>query len=175
MTSPDPCTTRRALVIAPAVLALAACAGNPPTATQDFGAWAEQFAADWVRLSAEMATQTQYFGSAEQAAFDRQLTPQTGALLVRQRALARAGLARLARTDDAALSPPQRVDAALLRWSLQRTLAGAPFVDHGFVFNQMFGAQVRYVALLSETQPLNKPADIGAYLDRLAQVPPRLD
>jgi hypothetical protein len=36
-------------------------------------------AADWIRLSPEWATVTQYFGGEEQAALDRQLTPLTEA------------------------------------------------------------------------------------------------
>ena len=46
-------------------------------AAPTFDAWSEAFAADWVRLSAERATTTQYFSGAEQAALERQLTPLT--------------------------------------------------------------------------------------------------
>ncbi|MFO1341148.1 MAG: DUF885 domain-containing protein [Burkholderiaceae bacterium] len=161
-------------------LALAAGAALAPDATlaaapPAFDAWAEAFAADWVRLSPERATYSQYFGGAEQAALDRQLTPLTPAQRQRQRELAQAGLAQLAGFDGAALSAAQRTDAATLRWGLQRTLAAEPFEDHGFVFNQFGGLQIRLVSLFSELQPMRQPADVAAFVERLSQVEGRID
>ncbi|MDP3224129.1 MAG: DUF885 domain-containing protein [Rubrivivax sp.] len=153
----------------------ASWAQAPVQATSGFTEWSERFAADWVRLSPERATFSQYFGAEEQAGFDRELTPLTAAQRERTAALARAGLARLSGFDTAALTADERVGAAILRWSLQRTLDGLPFEDHGFVFNQLGGPHIRYVSLLAENQPLRKPADLQAYLARLAQVDQRLD
>ena len=144
-------------------------------AAAGFTEWSESFAADWVRLSPERATFSQYFGAEEQAAFDRELTPLTAAQRERTAAMARTGLARLNGFETAALTADERVGAAILRWSLQRTLDGLPFEDHGFVFNQLGGPHIRYVSLLAENQPLRKPADLQAYLARLAQVNLRLD
>ena len=140
-----------------------------------FDAWAEDFAADWVRLSPERATFTQYFGGAEQAQLERQLSPRTAAQRRRQRDLARAGLARVEAFAPATLPPAQRTDAATLRWSLQRTLAAQPFEGHGFVFNQLGGPQVQLPSFMAETHPLRRAIDAEAYLERLRQVPLRLD
>lgn len=143
-------------------------------AAESFDAWSDAFAADWVRLSAEGATFSQFFSGAEQAAFERELTPNTPAQRDKRNALARRGLAELSRFDDSSLTLAQRVGAATLRWSLERTLAGAPFEDMGYVFSQQWGPQVRYVNLLTQTQNLRRPADVEAYLSRLSQVGTRL-
>ena len=175
-----------ALALAPVALAgcAAAPAGADTNAAPGFDAWAEAFAADWVRMTPERATFSQYFSGAEQAALDRQLTPQTKAQRERRTALAKRGLAQLARQEAAALkpvqttvlTPAQQVDAAVLRWSLQTQLDGVPFEDHDFVFNQLGGApHLRYISLLTQNQPLAKPDDVAAFLSRLAQVGPRLD
>jgi uncharacterized protein (DUF885 family) len=153
-------------------LAFAAAGAGASTA---FTEWSESFAADWIRLSPERATFSQYFTGEEQAAFDRQLTPLTPAQRERRAVLARAGLARLNAFEPASLTPDERVGAATLRWSLQRTLAELPFEDHHFVFSQLGGPHLRYVNLLAENQPLRKASDVGAFLSRLAQVELRLD
>ncbi len=172
-------TRRRALGLAlgtPWAVTLAAPAAAPAAdAPATFDAWAEAYAADWVRLSAERATYTQYFSGAEQAAFERELTPQTPARRERQRALARDGLARLAAFEAGALSAEQRTEAATLRWSLQRSLAAEPYEDHGFVFNQLGGPQVSLVSFMAEAHPLRNADDVAAYLARLSQVAARID
>ena len=140
-----------------------------------FTPWSEAFAADWVRQSAEFATFTQYFTGEEQAAFDAQLTPLQPAQRQRRLALARRGLAQLQRFDEATLLPDERVGAAILRWSLQRTLDGAPFEDHVFVFSQLGGPHLRYVSLLAERHPLRQPGDLRSWMSRLSQVSLRLD
>jgi uncharacterized protein (DUF885 family) len=178
-TPTGPLTRRRALGLAlgaPLTLTLwppggARAAAAPP----GFDAWAESYAADWVRLSAERATFTQYFSGAEQAAFERELTPLTPAQRQRQRALVREGLARLALFEAGVLSAEQRTAAATLRWSLQRSVAGEPYEDHHFVFNQLGGPQVSLVSFMSETHPLRNADDVEAYLSRLSQVPARID
>jgi uncharacterized protein (DUF885 family) len=152
-------------------LALAAHAAQP---AQPFDAWAEGFAREWVRQSAQFATSSQYLDAADQSRLESELTPETASRSERRVALAREGLARLADYDTAALTPTQQVDAATLRWSLQRTVAGAPFEDYSFVFNQLGGPQVRLVSFLTETHPMRRPADVAAYLARLAQVPARI-
>ena len=158
-----------------AAAGLMALASAMTAAAPAFADWSESFAADWVRQSAEWATSTQYFGGEEQAALDRQLTPLTLARRASSVALAKKGLEQLDGYAPATLTPDERVGAALLRWSLQRTVAAAPYEDHGFVFNQLGGPHLRYVNLLAENQPLRKPADLTAFLSRLAQVDQRLD
>lgn len=154
----------------------AGCATSTPTRSpQDFDTWAAAFAADWVRLSPERATFTQYFSGAEQAALDRQLTPQTHEHRAHVRETARKGLAQLAGFDLAALTPDQRTGAITMRWNLELTLADEPFEDHRFLFNQFGGLQIRLVSLFNEAQPLRKPADVGVYIDRLTQIDGRID
>lgn len=153
---------------------LAPIAWRTAGAAESIDAWGDAFAADWVRLSAEAATFTQFFSGAEQAAFERELTPLTPAQRDKRAALARRGLAELARFDDASLTPVQRTGAATLRWSLERTLAGEPYEDMGYVFSQQWGPHVRYVNLLTQTQNLRKPSDVDAYLARLSQVGTRM-
>jgi uncharacterized protein (DUF885 family) len=150
-------------------------ASGAAAAGPGFDAWAESFAADWVRQSAERVTFSQYFSGAEQAAFERQLTPQTAERQARSRELARAGLARLAAFEAAGLSPTQRTDAATLRWSLQRAVAGEPFEDHNFAFNQLGGPQVSLISFMSEAHPMRNAADVDAYVERLRQVDVRMD
>lgn len=158
--------------IAAALLAATCWAAQ---AAPGFNEWSEAFAADWVRLSPERATFSQYFSGAEQAALDRELTPITPAQRERQRALAREGLARLAGFRDSGLSPDERVGAGILRWQLQRTLDGEPYEDHNFAFNQLGGPHLRYIGLLAENQPLSRADDLDTFLARLAHVAPRLD
>jgi uncharacterized protein (DUF885 family) len=141
-----------------------------------FEVWSETFAANWVRRSAEWATSSQYFSGDEQAAFERQLTPQTKQRREQTRDLAKTGLAQLAVYEGGkSLSAVQKLEAATLRWSLQSTLAAEPFEDHGFVFNQLGGPQVRIVNFMTQTHPLRNAADVQSYLVRLAQVAERLD
>jgi len=186
MPKPPPAATpplmrRREAMVATASLALAPQAWAQPAAAasaapaEDFDAWSETYAADWVRLSAERATFTQYFSGAEQAAFDRQLTPQTPERRARQRALAAAGLARVRAFEAGTLTEIQRVGAATMRWSLQRNLAEEPFEDHNFAFNQLRGPQVQLVSFMSEAHPMRRPTDVAAYVERLSQVPTRVD
>ncbi len=171
-----------------ACIALALGAGAPihahaavkPAAVQHkpaaaFDQWSDAFAADWVRLSPERATSVQYFAGAEQAALDRQLSPITDAQRAKYQAMARAGLARLDGFLAGRLSDTQRISAETMRWSLQQTVAGQPFEDHGFVFAQMGGTHVALVNFLNETHPLRRAADVDAYLARLDQVAARMD
>ena len=166
---------RRAAVAMVLALVAGAVSASASASATTFAAWSESFAADWVRLSAERATAAQYFGADEQAALDRELTPLTAAQRYRRLALARAGLTQLDGFAASALTPDERVGAAVLRWALQRSVAEAPFEDHNFVFNQLNGPHLRYVNLLTEHQPLRRPADIAPFLARLAQVDLRLD
>lgn len=148
---------------------------TPSASAPGFDAWSESFAADWMRLSAERVTLTQYFNGAEQAAFERQLTPQTPERRARGRELARTGLARLAVFEAGPLSSNQRTEAATLRWSLERTLAGEPYEEHAFVFSQLGGPQVSLVSFMSEAHPMRTPGDVAAYMARLEQVDQRID
>jgi uncharacterized protein (DUF885 family) len=166
--------------LATATLPLQALAA-PAAATQAvksnaaFDKWADKFAQDWVRLNPQLATSTQYFSGAEQAALDRQLTPITQAQRMKVRALARQGLAQLAKYMAGPLAETQRTSAAVMRWSLENVVANAPFEDHNFVFSQFSGVHVGLVNFMNTTHPLRNAADVDSYLARLDQVAPRID
>ncbi|MBQ5962100.1 DUF885 family protein [Massilia sp. ZL223] len=158
--------------------ALAAPAAASATAAKPhkaFDVWADKFAEDWVRLSPQLATMTQYFSGAEQAKLDRELTPLTAAHRQKVVALAKAGLARLDKFKSAPLDDSQKISAAVMRWSLQNTVANEPFEDHSFIFSQFSGVQVSLVNFMTTTHPLRNKADVDSYLARLEQVGARMD
>ena len=101
-----------------------------------FDAWADSFCADWVRLSPERATFTQWFSGEEQATLDGQLSVLNKTTRQRQLALAQSGVARLDAWLATPLTPTQRAGAATMRWGLARTVAGEPYAEHDFVFHQ---------------------------------------
>ncbi len=164
----------RTLLAGAALLAASACSTVAPLPAENFDAWGERFAADWVRLSPERSTFTQYFQGAEQDALDGQLSPLTDERRTRERALAREGLATVDRYLAGSLSPEQRQAALTLQWGLQRTLA-SDGETLGFLFNQLGGVQVRSVGLLTQSHPLRRPGDVQTYLSRLSQLPARVD
>ncbi|OON62425.1 hypothetical protein B0920_02870 [Massilia sp. KIM] len=140
-----------------------------------FDVWADKFAEDWVRLSPQLATSTQYFSGAEQARLDRELTPLTAAHRQKVVTMARAGLKRLDTFKSAPLDETQKISAAVIRWSLQNVVANEPFEDHNFIFSQFSGVQVGLVNFLTNTHPLRNAADVDSYLARLEQVAQRMD
>ncbi len=178
-----PCLLALAMGTSLGGVALPALAASDAAATKSsaikpnkaFDQWAARFAADWVRLDPERATNGQYFEGAEQGSLDRKLTPLTHAQRDRYTALARAGLARTERFLAGALDPTQRISAEVMRWSLADHLAGVPFADHGFMFSQFRGAHLRWVTFMTETHPLRNAADVESYLARLDQIGARLD
>lgn len=144
-------------------------------ANEAFAAWADQFAADAVRLNPQLATRTQYFSGAEQDALDRELTPLTAAQRAKEATLRRAGVARLRKWVAGPLDATQRVSAAVMLRALENEIANEPFDEYRFVFNQMSGAHISLVQFMTEFHPLRRAADVPAYLARLAQVPARID
>lgn len=140
-----------------------------------FDSWADRFAADWVRANPQTATSTQYFDGAEQAALDRQLTPQTRAQRQQMVDMAKTGVARLDAFLAGPLSEEQRTSASVMRWSLANTIASEPFEDYRFVFNQFGGVQVGLVNFMTTTHPLRRAADLSSYMARLEQVGQRMD
>jgi hypothetical protein len=140
-----------------------------------FAKWADGFAADWVRLSPERATNTQYFSGAEQQALDRQLQPITDAQRDKQQAMARQGLVKLKGYLAGSLDDTQRNSAETMKWSLEQVIAGKPYQDHSFQFSQMGGTHVGLVTFLAETHPIRAATDVDSYLARLDQVAARMD
>ncbi len=183
-----PSTTQRRLIATCIALAIGAgaapaeCAvgAAAPAAAQNqqqaaFDKWADSFAADWVRLSPERATSTQYFAGAEQQALDRQLAPISAAQRAKYQTMAHAGLAKLNGFLKGPLDATRRISADTMRWSLEQVIAGQPFEDYRFEFSQMGGTHVSLVSFMTETHPLRRAADVDAYLARLEQIGTRMD
>lgn len=156
-------------------LALALVAPALAATGESFDAWADRFAADWMRANPQGATAAQYFAGAEQDALDRQLTPISAAARAERVARAQEGLAHLATFDRAALTPEQRISADTLAWLLDDVVRSEPFADYGYVFQQFSGLQVQLVNFLSQTHPIRTQRDIENYLARLDLVAARMD
>src|SRR4051812_26341821 len=91
-----------AMLAAGLVPAMAQSAATAPatsaaatTADAAFATWSDDFPAQWIRLSPERATSSQYFKGSEQAALDRQLTPGGKERRAQTVALAKTGLAKV--------------------------------------------------------------------------------
>lgn len=162
-----------ALPAAAAPAPVAQASASKPDAA--FNVWADRFAEDWVRLSPQTATSTQYFSGAEQARLDRELTPLTAAHRQKAVALAREGLKRLDGFKNAPLDATQKISASVMRWSLDNVIANEPFEDYNFVFSQFSGVQNGLVNFMTNTHPMRNKQDVDSYLARLDQVGMRMD
>jgi uncharacterized protein (DUF885 family) len=161
--------------ILPAALAAPAAKTTAVKPNAAFDAWADRFADDWVRMNPQLASSTQYFSGAEQAALDRQLTPQTPARRKQMVALAKTGVARLDTFLAGPLDDTQKISAAVMRWSLANVIANEPFEDFNFVFSQFGGPQVGLVNYMTQTHPMRSAQDVDSWLARLEQVGTRMD
>src|SRR5512146_2850624 len=90
------------------------------------------FTAEWVRSSPNLATSSRYFTGDEQDRLERQLTPETLAYRRARIALARKGLAELAKFNRSELTETQRVSADLMHWDLDAIVREEPFLDYSF-------------------------------------------
>jgi uncharacterized protein (DUF885 family) len=147
-----------------------------------FDAWADAFAAEWVRESPLFATVTQYFSGAEQDAIDRRLSLSSsgggaiGAAATRARAeIARRGLEELRGFAIGELHAKRRVSARLLERRLRDAIATAEFAANRFVFDQFHGLHVGLVTFLTTLHPLRNVRDAENYLARLELVAECLD
>jgi uncharacterized protein (DUF885 family) len=155
---------------------LAGCAQtNPAASPETFLSWSERFAEDWLRQLPEQSTRNRYFQPDEQRRLDGLLNPPAAQARSTRDTMARDGLAQLARHTDASLPPEQALSAEAMRFSLGQTLAGSPYLDHAFAFDQFRGLQVDYASLLAEAQPLQRAADVEPLMARLAAMPARID
>ena len=152
------------------------------TRSHDFDAWAEGFAAEWIRRNPQAATRAQYFSGDEADALDRRLalTDAYGSTFGKRAAdeyadLAHRGLDELAAFPREALGPVARVSAAVIERSLRDAVANAQFAQHRFVFSQMTGLQSGLVHFMATTHPLKTSRDGENYVARLAQMAPVLD
>src|SRR4051812_32085623 len=121
------------------------------------------------------AASTRYFSGEEQAALERQLTPETRAWRHQRVELARKGLAELASFDAARLSRDERLSAQLMRWQLQMLVEGQAYEDYRFPLDQFNGPNVSLVNTLSVQHPMRTAVDARHYVARLGQVRPRME
>ena len=168
-------------------LMLAACStpanptGTSPAAAtaQDergVAAFFESFTDTWMRRQPSSATASGYFDDpAVQAEMDRQLTPQTREFRRETVALARQGLAGLARFDRAKMDPTERVSAELMAWQLQSIVDGEQHADFEFPLQQFSGANVGLPNLMTVVHPVRNAQDAANYLSRLRQFEARMD
>ncbi|MFC4729718.1 DUF885 domain-containing protein [Coralloluteibacterium thermophilus] len=167
---------------------LAGCGGTsaPPRAgeTTTAAAGAEQpgsvsaffasFTDTWMQRQPSASTGSRFFEGELQARLDRELTPQTREFHDETVALAREGLAQLARFDRAAMSDTERVSAELMQWLLEGIVEGAEFRDYSFPLQQMSGVNVGLPNLMTVIHPLASVQDADNYIARLGQFEQRM-
>jgi uncharacterized protein (DUF885 family) len=105
---------------------------------------------------------------------DRQLTPLTRAHREGTVALARRGLAELARFDRSAMTDAQRVSADLMQWQLQTLVEGDAHAHSVFPLQQFGGPNVGLPSLMTVVHPLRNAQDADNYLARLDQFAARM-
>jgi uncharacterized protein (DUF885 family) len=77
--------------------------------------------------------------------------------------------------DRAALAPQGQLSHDIFAANAKRTIAGAEWQYHGYVFDQMNGLQSRIPAFLINTHRVESVADAEAYIARLEGVSRRVD
>ena len=103
-------------------------------------------------------------------------TPLTAAERAESLARTRRQLAELERDiDRGALSPQGRLSYDIFVTSAKRSIAGAEWQYHGYIFDQMNGLQSRIPAFLINTHRVETVADAEAYVSRLRGVAERVD
>ncbi|QYM78454.1 DUF885 domain-containing protein [Horticoccus luteus] len=151
-------------------------------ANPEFETWSTSFTDAWVRANPQLATRTQYFSGAEQAALDREMAmagswgTTYGLTAANQHALlAQEGLTALRRFPRESLTPAEQTSAALIQWALEDVIAQAQFAPQQFIFEQFKGLQLELIDFLTQTHPIRQKADIENYLVRLRRVAPLID
>lgn len=151
-----------ALALAAASLALASPAAAGPA--DDFRILTDEY---WAFVLRENPTFASTLGHRE---YDAQLTDISLAAEDRRAAEAARFLARLNAIPDAALSPTDRLNKAILKRTLQEALEGNRFGQRMMLFTNRSGWH-QSIASLSEKLSLRDKADYENYLKRLAQYP----
>ena len=128
-----------------------------------------------MRADPNRAAATRYFTGTEQAALERQLTPETRAWRHQRVELARKGLGELAKFDASRMSHDERVSADLMHWQLQTLVEGEAYEDYRFPLDQFNGPNVSLVSTLTVQHPMRTAADARNYVARLGQVRPRME
>ena len=128
-----------------------------------------------MRANPNQAAATRYFSGPEQAALERQLTPETRAWRRARVELARKGLAELAHYDRARMTHDERVSADLMQWQLETLVEGEAYEDYRFPLDQFNGPNVSIVNTLTVQHPMVTPSDARNYVARLSQVRARME
>jgi uncharacterized protein (DUF885 family) len=156
---------------ATALLLAATLAAQQPSIDDFF----RDFTAEWVRSNPNLATSSRYFTGEEQDRLERQLTPETDAYRRGRIALARKGLAELAKFSNYKMTAMQRVSADLMQWQLDIVVREEPFLDFTFPLQQMSGANINLVEALTVRHPLASEKDAVNYIAALGQAGTRMD
>ena len=174
---------RRAALLVIGTAAVVAAAISVPHAQQRSGASSSSssiddffraFTDEWVRMNPDQAISSRYLTGKDQDALETQITPMTRQYRQRRAALARRGLADLARFDAATLTDTQRVSADLMKWQLEVVVEGEKYDDFVFPLEQFAGANIQLVNSLTVVHPLNTEKDAENYVARLGQVAARM-
>jgi uncharacterized protein (DUF885 family) len=176
---------RRAALLVIGTAAVVAAAMSFPHAQQRSGARSSSnsgsiddffraFTDEWVRMNPDQAISSRYLTGKDQDALETQITPMTRQYRQRRVALARRGLADLARFDAATLTDTQRVSADLMKWQLEIVVEGEKYDDFVFPLEQFAGANIQLVNSLTVVHPLNTEKDAENYVARLGQVAARM-
>jgi uncharacterized protein (DUF885 family) len=149
------------LLLAAAVFLCVSCATTRRQNVDDFFRYCMD---DLMRHNPDHATMLRYFSGEEQDRLERLLTPQT---LEQKKAsidLARKGLKELKKFDRARMTDVQLVSAEVFEWSMNSYINQEPFLDYGFPLNQLNGANVGLVTILTVGHSLATERDAPGLL-----------
>lgn len=141
----------------------------------------DAFLQEQLQLSPEMAT---YLGmdKGPNAALRGKLSLDTPAHRAAAKALTVSQLARLDALDDGTLSPADKLNVAVIGYTLksrrdvqQFDFGGSAFSPSPYVISQLTGAYQDTPSFLDTKHPIDSRADAEAYLARLAQFADQLD
>jgi len=142
---------------------------------QNVDALFNQYLDDTMRHDPDWAAMFRYFSGEEQARLERQLTPQTLEYKKENIDRANKGLNELRKFDRSRMTEAQRVSAEVFEWSLNTSIEGEPFLDYRFPLNQLGGANVNLVDVLTINRSLVTERDAENYVAALSQVETRMD
>jgi len=172
--------SRTLLFAASVVLLLAATVPSPaatPTATPVVQTADARASAFFERAFDErVAASPEFAAQLGQRLRYGEWTPLTEAERAASLERTRRQLAELERDiDRAALAPQGQLSHDIFAANAKRTIAGAEWQYHGYVFDQMNGMQSRIPAFLINTHRVESVADAEAYIARLEGVSRRVD
>jgi uncharacterized protein (DUF885 family) len=168
--------SRRSLlgaVSAAVVCAESALAQQP--GTRNIDDFFRDFTLDWLRHNPGTATATRYLQGAEQDELERHLTPLGPRQRAEQAQRARRALEQLRTFNRASLTDERRLSADLLDWQLNNIIRAEAFADYAFPLQQMNGANVDLVEVLTVRHPLANERDAENYVAALGEVAARMD